>query len=363
MTAERDALKDAFLAQAGLAGARRERLAGDASTRAYERLYLADGGRRIFMDQPPVESAPCPPDAGEGARRALGYNAMARLAAGRVDAFVAVAGWLNQAGLSAPRIEAFDAGQGLAVMEDLGDDLFGTLIAGGADEGPLYEAALDALIHMQGQPVPGRLGAEAGLDWHLLTYDALALETAADLLPDWLPALRPGVRVDAAARRDWSSLWRPILERGEAGARVFCHRDYHVENLIWLPAREGPARVGMVDFQDAVLAHPAWDLSMLLHDARRDVSRTLSDTLLGRYIERSRYADELPIASDFHALGALNICRIIGVFARLVVRDGRPKYEAFLPRMWGYLDACLADPGLSDLRAWLDACVPADARR
>jgi aminoglycoside/choline kinase family phosphotransferase len=248
-------------------------------------------------------------------------------------------------------------------MEDLGDDLFGTLIAGGADEGPLYEAALDALIHMQDQPVPGRLGAEAGLDWPLLTYDALALETAADLLPDWLPALRPGVRVDAAARADWAAIWAPILARGEAGARVFCHRDYHVENLIWLPDREGPARVGMVDFQDAVLAHPAWDLSMLLHDARRNVSRSISDAMLERYLDRSPQAGELPITADFHALGALNICRIIGVFARLVVRDGRPRYEAFLPRMWGYLDACLADPGLSDLRAWLDACVPPDARR
>ena len=363
MTAERDALKQTFLDKAGLGGSRRERLAGDASTRAYERLFLADGSRRIFMDQPPVESAACPPEADAETRRALGYNAMARLAAGRVDAFVAVAGWLNAAGLSAPRIDAFVAGQGLAVMEDLGDDLFGTLIAGGADEAPLYEAALDALIHMQDQPVPGRLGTGAGLDWPLLTYDALALQTAADLLPDWLPALRPGVRIDAAARADWAALWAPILARGEAGARVFCHRDYHVENLIWLPDREGPARVGLVDFQDAVLAHPAWDLSMLLHDARRDVSRALSDTLLERYLERSRYAGELPFAADFHALGALNICRIIGVFARLVVRDGRPKYEAFLPRMWGYLDACLADPGLADLRTWLDACVPPEARR
>ena len=363
MTTERDALKDAFLARAGLAGARRERLAGDASTRNYERLHPAGGDSRIFMDQPPVESAACPPDANAGARRTLGYNAMARLAAGRVDAFVAVAGWLTEAGLSAPRIEAFDAGQGLAVMEDLGDNLFGTLIAGGADEAPLYEAALDALIHMQDQPVARRLGAEAGLDWPLLTYDALALETAVDLLPDWLPALRPGVQVDAAARADWAAIWAPILARGEAGARVFCHRDYHAENLIWLPDREGPARVGMLDFQDAVLAHPAWDLSMLLHDARRDVSRALSDTMLERYLDRSRHAGELPITADFHALGALNICRIIGVFARLVIRDGRPRYEAFLPRMWGYLDACLADPGLADLRAWLDACVPPDARR
>lgn len=363
MTAERDALKDAFLRGAGLGEARRERLAGDASTRSYERLFLPGGGRRIFMDQPPVESAPCPPGADEQTRRTLGYNALARLAAGRVDAFVAVADWLSRAGLSAPRIEAFDAGLGLAVMEDLGDDLFGARIAGGADEGPLYEAAVEALVHMQSRPVPDRLGAAVGVDWPLLTYDGLALQTAADLLPDWLPALRPQVRVDASARADWAALWRPMLARGEAGASVFCHRDYHVENLIWLPDRDGPARVGMVDFQDAVLAHPAWDVSMLLHDARRDVAPALSDRMLQLYLDRSRYADDLPFVADFHALGALNICRIIGVFARLVRRDGRPKYEAFLPRMWGYLDRCLADPGLADLREWLDACVPAEARR
>ncbi|MFM8375449.1 MAG: N-acetylmuramate/N-acetylglucosamine kinase AmgK [Phenylobacterium sp.] len=363
MTAEREGLKDAFLRAAGLGGARRERLAGDASTRAYERLFLADGSRRIFMDQPPVETAACPPEADAETRRALGYNALARLAAGRVDAFVAVAGWLGREGLSAPRIDAFDAARGLAVMEDLGDDLFGALIAGGADETPLYEAAIDALVHMQSRPVPGRLGAEAGLDWPVLTYDALALQTAADLLPDWLPALRPQVRVDAGARADWSAIWAPILQRGEDGASVFCHRDYHVENLIWLPGREGPARVGMVDFQDAVLAHPAWDLSMLLHDARRDVSRPLSDAMLECYLDLARPLGGPAFVADFHALGALNICRIIGVFARLVVRDGRPRYEAFLPRMWGYLDACLADPGLAGLRAWLDACVPMEARR
>jgi aminoglycoside/choline kinase family phosphotransferase len=363
VTAERDALKDAFLHRAGLGEARRERLAGDASTRSYERLSLADGSRRIFMDQPPVESAACPPGADAETRRALGYNALARLAAGRVDAFVAVADWLGRAGLSAPRIDAFDAGLGLAVMEDLGDDLFGARIAGGADEGPLYEAAVQALVHMQASPVPDRLGAAVGIDWPLLAYDALALQTAADLLPDWLPALRPGVRIDAAARADWEALWAPILARGEAGASVFCHRDYHVENLIWLPDREGPARVGMVDFQDAVLAHPAWDVSMLLHDARRDVSPGLSDRMLQLYLDRSGKAGDLPFVTDFHALGALNICRIIGVFARLVRRDGRPRYEAFLPRMWGYLDLCLADPGLADLRGWLDACVPAEARR
>jgi aminoglycoside/choline kinase family phosphotransferase len=362
VTADRDALKDAFLRRAGLGEARRERLAGDASTRSYERLHLPGGDRRIFMDQPPVESAACPPEADAETRRALGYNALARLAAGRVDAFVAVAGWLGRQGLSAPRIDAFDAGLGLAVMEDLGDDLFGALIASGADESPLYEAAVDALVHMQSRPVPARLGAESGLDWPVLAYDALALQTAADLLPDWLPALRPQVRVDAAARADWADLWRPILARGEAGASVFCHRDYHVENLIWLPDREGPARVGLVDFQDAVLAHPAWDLSMLLHDARRDVSRPLSEAMLGRYLDQAGSIAGPAFAADFHALGALNICRIIGVFARLVVRDGRPKYEAFLPRMWGYLDDCLADPGLAGLRAWLDACVPAEAR-
>lgn len=363
MSSDRDALKAAFLEANGLGAARRQPLTGDASTRAYERLYPADGPSLIFMDQPPkAETAACPPYATVEERRALGFNAAYRLAAGRVDAFVACARYLKDRGLSAPEIVAFDAAAGLAVLEDLGDGLFASQIAAGHDEGPLYDAAIDALVVLHAAEPPAMLGGEEAA-WPLLTYDQLALTMASDLFVEWLPKLRPAFAPDARALADWEAVWTPIRSRAEAEAEVFCHRDYHAENLIWLPGRLGPARVGLIDFQDAVKAHRVWDLSMLLHDARRQVTPEREAAALDRYLAAHPDLDRVKFLSDYHALGALNVARIIGIFARLVVRDGKPKYEGFLPRLWRYLDSCLSDPALGELRGWFDAHVPAEARR
>ncbi|WP_091736587.1 N-acetylmuramate/N-acetylglucosamine kinase AmgK [Phenylobacterium immobile] len=359
----RDDIKADFLSVHGFGEADRTPLAGDASTRAYERLRLADGSTRIFMDQPPAaESAPCPPDATPEQRRAAGYNALARLAAGRVDAFVAVAGWLRSQGLSAPEVEAHDAEQGLAVLEDLGDGLFAHEIPAGADEAALYRSATEALVVMHATTPPAVLEAQ-GASWPLLAFDQTALATADGLFPEWLPKLKPQLAFGEGALAEWEAIWAPIRARGEAGAAVFCHRDYHAENLIWLPERAGAARAGLIDFQDAVRAHPAWDLSMLLHDARRDVAADLEAQVLADYFELNPAADRAELTREFHALGALNIVRILGVFARLTARDGKPRYATLMPRMWGYLDRCLADPALAHLKAWLDRHVPREARR
>ena len=362
MSSEREAAKAAFLTANGYGDARRALMSGDASTRIYERLYLADGTRRIFMDQPPkAETPPCPPEATREERIALGFNAAYRLASGRVDAFVACARYLKSLGLSAPGIETFDAVQGLAVLEDLGDDLYADHIAAKGDEALLYDAAVDALTVLHAARPPALLDSD-GVRWPLLTYDDLALVSAADLFTQWLPKLRPAFAPDADALADWEALWKPIRARAEATAEVFCHRDYHAENLIWLPDREGPARVGLIDFQDAVRANRMWDLSMLLHDARRDVSPEREAAALERYFAAHPGLDRRQLLADYHALGALNVARIIGIFARLVVRDGKPKYEGFLPRLWRYLDSCLADPGMAGMKAWFDRHVPAEAR-
>ena len=361
MDSDREALKSDFLKAHGLGEAARLPLSGDASTRRYERLTTPSGRSLIFMDQPPVESAPCPPDATPEQRRAAGYNALARLAAGRVDAFVAAAGWLRTQGLSAPRVDAHDAGAGLAVLEDLGDDLYATLIAAGTSEGPLYFSAIMTLVHLHEREPPDMLETDDAA-WPLLDYDELALRTAGDLFMEWTPKLLPRLQIGPEAAAEWDALWTPIYRRGAAGATVFCHRDYHAENLIWLPQREGPARVGLLDFQDALRAHPAWDLSMLLHDARRDVSPELEAVSLDRYFALRPDVDPAVMTADFHALGALNIVRILGIFARLVTRDAKPRYAAFMPRLWRYLDRCLADPELAGLKAWFDRHVPAEAR-
>lgn len=360
---DREAVKAEFLKSAGLAAAAREPLPGDASTRRYERLRPASGATLMLMDAPPrAETAPCPPEATPAEREALGYNAMARLAAGRVDAFAACAGFLRSRGLSAPEVVALDAAQGLAVVEDFGDHLFAHDLAGGADPRELYGAAIEALARLHEAPPPPRLNGGA-VEWPLLTYDTLALKTGADLLVEWLPRLRPEVRIGEEAHSEWDALWGEVYLRGEARAEVFCHRDFHAENLIWLRDREGPARVGMLDFQDAVRAHPAFDLLSLLQDARRDVAPELERAMLDRYLELRSQGDRAGFLADYVALAALNQSRIIGVFARLITRDGKPRYGEFLPRVWRHLERDLEQPGMAPLKVWFDRNVPVEARR
>jgi N-acetylmuramate 1-kinase len=363
LSSEREALKVEFLRAAGFADARRELLSGDASTRQYERLYPASGGPFIFMDQPPaLESTVCPPGATPAERSALGYNAAARLAAGSVAAFVTTAAYLRDHGLSAPRILAHDVDDGLAVLEDLGDGLFATLIAEGAPETPLYEAAVDAQVLMQAQPPPAVLEAE-GARWPLLTYDTLALKVATDTFLEWWPQFAGLPPFDAAAVAEWDALWAPVWVFGEAGATVFTHRDYHAQNLLWLPERAGVARVGMLDFQDALRAHPAWDLTHLLQDARRDVSPELETAMLDRFLAASPQLDPEAFLAEYRALAASNAARILGrVFARQALL-GRRQYEAFMPRTWRYLERNLQDPALAGLKTWFDRHVPAEARR
>ena len=360
---DREAIKADFLARHGLAMAQRTPLAGDASTRAYERLALPDGGSLIFMDQPPAaESAPCGPDASDQQRIAAGYNAMARLAGGSVDAFVACASWLKDHGLSAPTIIAAESKLGLAVLEDLGDGLYAALIAGDlADEGELYRAAIDALIALHAVEPPAVLTG-GGSSWPLLPYDDLALSTAHDLFIDWWDKLAPSLAFTDAARAEWHAFWAPVRARGAAGATVFCHRDYHAENLIWLPQRTGAARVGLLDFQDAVRAHRVWDLSMLLHDARRTVTPAREKASLERYLAAHPRLDVEDFLDDYALLGALNIVRILGVFARLTVRDHKPRYATLTPRMWTYLDALMQRSALAPLKAWMDSHAPRESR-
>jgi aminoglycoside/choline kinase family phosphotransferase len=360
---DRETLRLDFLKAAGLADAVRAPLPGDASTRRYERLTPTTGPTLMLMDQAPAaESQPCDPRWTPEQRHAAGWNAVARLSAGRIEAFAAVAAHLKSLGLSAPEIPALDAANGLALLEDFGDDLFARVIEDGADETPLYLAAIEAMavLHEAGAP-PETLHGPGG-DWPLLTYDETALQGGADLFVEWLPKLDDRVSFDAAAIADWRASWAPIVASGAAGASVMAHRDYHAENLIWLPQRDGAARVGMIDFQDAVRAHPSWDLHSLLQDARRDVSPTLEAEALDRYFALRPDVDRAAFMADYAGLAALNEARIIGIFARLIARDGKPRYRQFLPRMWRHLNANLDQPALAPVARWFDRHVPAEVR-
>lgn len=358
----REDLKRAFLAANGLGDSRRERLPGDASTRAYERLHRPDGAMLILMDQPPqAETAPCPPNATPSERKALGYNASARLAAGRIDAFAAVAGYLAERGLSSPRLLALDAEAGFAVLEDLGDDLFAVRVARGEPEAPLYAAAVDLLAEFHAERPPEVLEGY-GARWPLLAYDDLALATGCDLFLTWWPTYRGLVPFPPEALAQWEAAWAPIRARGEAGASVFAHRDYHAENLLWLPARPGAARVGLLDFQDALRAHPAWDLLSLLQDARRDVAPELEAAMLDRYLAARPGVDREAFLADYRALAGLNNTRILFIFARQIAHFNRPRYVDFMPRTWAHLHRNLADPALAAVRAWFDRWLPPELR-
>jgi aminoglycoside/choline kinase family phosphotransferase len=314
------------------------------------------------MDQPPaLETKPCPPQASPAERVALGYNASARLAAGRVDAFVAVAGYLRARGLSAPAVVAADPAQGLAVLEDLGDDLYARLIAAGADETPLYEAAIDLMVQLHAEAPPEVLEAD-GSAWPLLSYDSLALKTGCDLFLEWWPKFARVPAFSDASTAEWGRLWDPIRQRGEVGASVFIHRDYHAENLVWRPGRDGTARVGLLDFQDALRGHPAWDLLSLLQDARRDVDPALEARMLERYLAARPQLDRTAFLEDYRGLAALNATRILFIFARQVAGFGRPRYADLMPRVWRTLERNLADPALADLQAWFDREVPRETR-
>lgn len=346
-----------MLVATGFAGARKEPIPGDASTRRYVRLI--DGDRQaILMDAPPSnESPPCPPFASAAERRALGWNAVSRLAASRVEAFVAVSDHLNELGLSAPLILGVNAPAGYAVVEDLGEGLFARVLEEGEDEIKLYCAAADALAQVHAAPMPDVLPGPVG-DWPLLDYDALALSANADLFMEWTPQLAPEIRVNDDILVRWERIRDGLIDQALAMPRAFTIRDYHAENLLWLPDREGVRRVGLLDFQDAVRGWPAWDFAMLLQDARRDVSPVAVEAAVARYLRRSGM-DEGMFRRQLALLGALNAMRILGIFARLVHRDGKGRYRQFMPREWGHLSANLRHPDLAELRAFVsDIAAP-----
>ncbi len=330
--AERAARALAFLSRAGWAAAHRKALAGDASNRRYERLTHPESGRTaILMD--------APSDRGEDVRP-----------------FVRIARFLRGAGLSAPEIIATDAENGFLLLEDLGDDLFARVIPRRPRLEPLlYETATDVLIALHRVTPPD-----------LDTYDPPLMAELAALAFD---RYRTGItgQPDPTPRRAFVAAFGPLLEAATKGVTpVLIQRDYHAENLLWLPRRSGIARVGLLDFQDAMLGHPAYDLVSLLQDARRDVPGTIEKHMIARYAERTgRDRDEMETACA--VLGAQRNLRILGVFARLSLDNGKPHYVDLIPRVWGLLQRDLDHPALAPVaglvRRELPAPTPANLQR
>ncbi len=350
--AERIAVIRMFLSRSGFGAAERSYMQGDASTRAYERLTL-QGASYILMNSPQRPDGPT-------VRDGKPYSAIAHLA-DNVTPFIAMAQALRARGLSAPAIFAADRAAGLLVIEDLGSEL----VVDGEPPAPVeprYEVAADLLAALHRAPLPAVLPVEPGVDYTLPRYDLEAFLIEAELLVDWyLPLL--DAEATPAQRDDYSELWRTALAPAFVPPATWVLRDYHSPNLLWLPEREGVARIGLLDFQDALMGPEAYDLASLAQDARVDVPEMMEIALLSRYTRARRAADpafDAPAFARIYAtLAAQRASKILGIFARLDRRDGKPQYLRHMPRVWAYLQRSLAHPALAPLAAWYRANVPA----
>jgi hypothetical protein len=346
-----------FLRQAGWGEARQQAFPGDASTRSYRRLFRGDE-TAVLMNAPAQAEAPaCPPDASPEEREALGYNALARLAGPNLAAFAGLTETLTSRGFSAPRILAANLEAGLLLLEDLGDDLFARAIPAGADEHTLYAHAVDTLAAIYRCSFPSELDAQGG-QWTVMDYDTPALLAETELLLDWFVARHAGRDVTDAVRADWRHVWTQALASLPETAPGLALRDYHAENLLWLPDRDGPARTGLIDYQDALFAHPAYDLVSLLEDARRDVPEDIQSTMKDRFFTAAHLADRDAFEAAYALLGAQRNAKILGIFVRLAVRDGKPKYLDLLPRVAGHLLTDLSHPALSEVQRLIHDLAP-----
>ena len=357
MSTEREQQRRDFVERSGWRGAEIVARPGDASTRSYARVSLNDR-KAMLMDQPQSAEAPAAlATATPEERRALGYNAVARLAGADTERFVAAANYLRGLGLSAPEIYAADPAQGFALIEDFGDELYADVLTRGGDERELYEQAAEVLAALHAEKAPAVLHPDKALH----AYDETALLAETDLMTEWyLPyALSRAARPDEIAEH--RALWRAALASIQEPSPVFVHRDYHAQNLLWLPEREGMARVGLIDFQDAVAGSRAYDLISLTEDARRDVLPEITESTTRRYLDATG-ADAEKFRAQMAVMAAQRNAKIAGIFARLYKRDGKPRYLAYLPRVWGYLNRDLENPALAKLKSWYDKTVPRDAR-
>jgi tRNA threonylcarbamoyl adenosine modification protein YjeE len=340
-----------FLDKAGFGAAARARIAGDASTRSYERLV--NGGNRFIL-----MNSPRRPD-GPPIKHGLPYSAIAHLAED-VKPFVAVAKALRERGFSAPKVFRADHDAGFAVVEDLGAEL---IVAG---DPPLpiaerYERAVDVLVELHRHDLPDVLPVTPHVDYRIPPYDLDAFLIEVELLIDWYLPLR-GAPATVEARAEFLSLWREALRPALDARKTWVLRDFHSPNLLWLADRSGIAQIGLLDFQDAVMGPEAFDVASLLQDARVDVAEELEMALFTRYVRARRAHDRNYDADAFGrlyaTLAAQRATKILGIFARLDRRDGKPQYLRHLPRIHTYVHRALRHPALAALRAWYDAHVP-----
>ena len=240
--------------------------------------------------------------------------------------------------------------------------LFAQVLEDGGDETDLYEHAVEVLAKLHAHDAPALLPP----DKPLFDYDQFALRAETDLLIEWFLPLALGRKASDAETAEHRALWRAALAGIAGSRRVFVHRDFHAQNLLWLPQRQKIARVGLIDFQEAVAGSMAYDLISLIEDARRDVAPDIAEAATRHYLaalkRQGTPVDEAGFRHEMAVMAAQRNAKIVGIFARLFQRDGRPRYLAYLPRVWAYLERDLAHPALADLRTWYDRVIPKDKR-
>lgn len=318
---------DAFLSRVGWQGAQRKMLAGDASFRRYERVSHQNTVA-VLMDAPPPWED--------------------------VRPFVSVTKQLAQFGLSVPDILAADEESGFLLLEDLGDLSFTRLLAAdSARERGLYLAATDALLAIQAASKQ----AAGALKQSLPAYDMAVYLREAGLFAEWFLPQVMGIEKATKLRREYLSLWEQVLRAAPLEQSTLAHRDYHADNLLWLADRQGHLAVGMIDYQDALLGDPAYDFASLMEDARRDVSSATVAACLTHFLAASGM-DRPSFMTRYAVLAAQRNAKIIGIFTRLTVRDGKAHYLRYLPRVWNHFLNDLAHPALAPIRAFVDTHVP-----
>ncbi len=311
-----------FLVSIGWDDAEIDPIPGDASFRRYFRLHRKGQRGGMLMHAPPPHEDPVP--------------------------FLRVAEWLNKNGMRAPEITAEDAAKGWVLTEDFGNDRMRDWLDENPDgESRAYEDAIDTLVDLHGHP-PGPFP-----DYDLATY-----RREVNLLTEWYCPAQGLKADDVGYLSAWDEVLAPVLTRQSPGVTVL--RDYHAENIMLLGHPESGAPQGLIDFQDALVGHPAYDLVSLLQDARRDVSKELEHAMLQRYIERAQ-ADESFLA-DYAVLGAQRNAKIVGIFTRLYKRDGKTRYLDFIPRVWAAMERDLEHPALAPVARWFDGNIPAELR-
>lgn len=342
---ERSRAARAFIEQENSGPVVRRHLQGDASTRSYETIRSDQHEPVILMN------AARQPD-GPPVRDGLPYSRIAHLAEDVVP-FVAIARWLRAEGFAAPEILGEDLDQGFLLIENLGSE--GILDKDGNPDPECYEVAIDCLAALHSKTLPGALPV-GGRMHHVPAYDVRAMQIEVELLTDWYLPWRRGGPVSDKERETYLDLWGALFKRLENSEKSLVLRDYHSPNLIWRKDKTGLDRLGIIDFQDAMIGPSAYDVASLCQDARVTVDQELADQLLNRYIQARRADkpdyDEAGFREAYGIMAAQRAAKILGIFVRLKQRDGKPGYLRHLPRIEAYIAASLQHPALQPLRFW-----------